>query len=97
MRLTQQDELLRSDVVANRAMNRTRPLKGRDSYSSALALDVLEQNPKAWLDLCCGSGKALNEAAVLLPEARITGVDLAGQFTTTPASNLTLVEAPLEI
>lgn len=96
MRLTSQEELLRSDVVANRAMNRTRPLRGRDSYETALALDIIGLKPKTWLDLCCGSGTALHEAAIMLPDSRITGVDLAGHFITRPAANLTLIETPLE-
>jgi SAM-dependent methyltransferase len=45
----------------------------------------------AWLDLCCGAGHALIQAAVALRDdglqahAAITGVDLAGAFAPRPA------------
>ncbi|MDI6097170.1 class I SAM-dependent methyltransferase [Actinoplanes sp. NEAU-A12] len=34
----------------------------------------------AWLDLCCGSGRALVQAAEQLPSATIVGVDLVDAF-----------------
>lgn len=83
--------LERSSVVANNAMNRTRRLAGRDGYSRVLGLDIAalitarlaEAGTFRWLDLCCGSGKALVDAARALnaPGLAITGVDLAGYFT----------------
>ncbi|AMV40156.1 hypothetical protein [Planctomyces sp. SH-PL62] len=65
------DELERSAVVANCRMNRERGLLGSNGYDRELGfnpLDVLkktssEGRPAAWLDLCCGSGKALIEAS----------------------------------
>lgn len=77
------DQLADSWVVANRDMNRARTLTGRDGYTRALGTDVLDRllvAPAHWLDLCCGQGKALLEAAALLRDhgvaGRITGVDL---------------------
>lgn len=66
-----------SPVVANCAMNRERTLR---SYGRELGIDVLAEIGGGWLDLCCGAGRALAEAAVRRPGARITGVDLAGRF-----------------
>ncbi|WP_329050261.1 class I SAM-dependent methyltransferase [Amycolatopsis sp. NBC_01488] len=66
-------------MVANNAMNRDRRLAGRDGYSRLF--DVLALRPGArWLDLCCGSGRALLDAAVIRPDLDITGVDLVGYF-----------------
>ncbi len=68
-------------MVANRAMNRDRRLAGRDGYSRVLGFDVLGLPPSArWLDLCCGSGRALLDAAEARPDLDITGVDLVGCF-----------------
>ncbi|MEV6447136.1 class I SAM-dependent methyltransferase [Amycolatopsis sp. NPDC051716] len=68
-------------MVANRAMNRERRLAGRDGYSRVLGFDVLSLPPGArWLDLCCGSGRALLDAAEARPDLDITGVDLVGYF-----------------
>jgi trans-aconitate methyltransferase len=69
--------LERSPVVANCAMNRERTLR---SYGRELGIDVLTELGGAWLDLCCGAGRALAEAAARRPDARITGVDLTGHF-----------------
>jgi trans-aconitate methyltransferase len=69
--------LERSPVVANCAMNRERTLR---SYGRELGIDVLAEIGGGWLDLCCGAGRALAEAAARRPDARITGVDLAGRF-----------------
>ncbi|MFD0691302.1 class I SAM-dependent methyltransferase [Actinomadura fibrosa] len=78
--------LERSSVVANCAMNRERPLTG---YNRELGIDVLAElrrpGPVRWLDLCCGSGRALVEAAALLPpDAEIVGVDLVDHFVPAP-------------
>lgn len=59
-----------SEIVANSAMNRERGIAGPNSYAQDLRLDVLgflrqcveRQGHVAWLDLCCGSGRALIEA-----------------------------------
>src|SRR5258708_16035460 len=81
-----------SSVVANAAMNRERNLAGPNSYSRDLGFDVkgflierLEKQQRvAWLDLCCGTGKALIQAAEICQQEgfsaqiSITGIDLAG-------------------
>ncbi|MEV4320154.1 methyltransferase domain-containing protein [Actinocrispum sp. NPDC049592] len=92
MRLADDGELERSSVVANRAMNRTRGLSGRDGYSAVLGVDILALAPASWLDLCCGSGKALLEAAGAL-DTVITGVDLVGFFAGPLPATVDLVAA----
>jgi SAM-dependent methyltransferase len=84
-----------SSVVANCAMNRERSLTGSNGYGRELGLDVLADitgrlgrtgEPVRWLDLCCGSGRALSEAAARLRDrglaerVEITGVDLVDHF-----------------
>ncbi|MEV6826670.1 class I SAM-dependent methyltransferase [Amycolatopsis sp. NPDC051102] len=79
--LLSDDALEASSVVANRAMNRERRLAGRDGYSRVLGFDIPGLPPGArWLDLCCGSGRALLDAAEARPDLDITGVDLVGYF-----------------
>jgi SAM-dependent methyltransferase len=109
MRLLSDEELERSAVVANCRMNRERDLLGSNGYDRALGLDPLaflrtrveEGRPAAWLDLCCGTGKALIWAAEVLqakPRAvEIVGVDLVGMFhrPSTGLGCLRLVEASL--
>jgi SAM-dependent methyltransferase len=96
------DEALeRSSVVANCAMNRERGLAGSNGYGRELGLDVLAElrrrlaekaGPVRWLDLCCGSGRALTEAADsldaigLAERVEIVGVDLVGHFAAAPAN-----------
>ena len=71
MKLKSDDELERSAVVANCRMNRERRLTGSNGYAKELGfnpLDFLNERvaldwPVAWLDLCCGTGRALVEAA----------------------------------
>ena len=88
------DILERSAVVANCRMNRERDLVGTNGYSKELGfnpLDFLRDRAApgravAWLDLCCGSAKALIQASRLVqswPPAdriEIVGVDLVGMF-----------------
>jgi SAM-dependent methyltransferase len=109
MDLLDDEELERSAVVASCRMNRERGLLGSNGYDRELGfnpLDVLrkpsgEGRPAAWLDLCCGSGKALIEAAQMAHDegldVEIVGVDLAGLFRRVdPELNrLRLVEASL--
>ena len=109
MRLLSDDELERSAVVANCRMNRERDLAGPNGYARELGFhpfDVLRTHaapgrPAAWLDLCCGTGKALIQAAVLAEaeglDVAVVGVDLVGLFhPVDPAlTRLRLVEAPL--
>ncbi|AMV40223.1 class I SAM-dependent methyltransferase [Planctomyces sp. SH-PL62] len=109
MDLLDDDELERSAVVANCRMNRERGLLGSNGYDRELGfnpLDVLrkpsgESRPAGWLDLCCGSGKALIEAARIVHDegmdVEIVGVDLAGLFRRVDPDQdrLRLVEASL--
>jgi SAM-dependent methyltransferase len=86
------EELERSAVVANCRMNRERNLTGSNGYEKEIGfgpLDFLKRRvapnkPAAWLDLCCGTGKALIEAARIAQvdglDLEIVGVDLVGMF-----------------
>ena len=74
-------------VVANRLMNRERGCVGGNSYAKELGLNPLEflgqrlaqQKQSAWLDLCCGSGKALIEAARhFQTQQKTTGLHIIG-------------------
>jgi SAM-dependent methyltransferase len=89
-------------------MNRERELFGSNGYGRELGLDpvgFLTERAStgteiAWLDLCCGSGRALRQAAEVFTKdkvpARIVGVDLVGYFAPGPGQeNLTLVEASI--
>jgi SAM-dependent methyltransferase len=101
-RLLSDAALAESAVVANCAMNRERGLAGVNSYARELGFnpvdvlaaavagsnhDAAAAGPgPAWLDLCCGSGRAVIEAARQLratPLARpavLIGVDLVDAF-----------------
>jgi len=88
------ESLIWLPVVANCRMNRERGLRGVNSYEKEFRFDIpaflTEQARHApvvrWLDLCCGSGRALIEAAEycqsreLQAQVIIEGWDLAGQF-----------------
>jgi SAM-dependent methyltransferase len=88
--LVDEAELDEMAVVANNAMNRERRLRGRDSYTQELRLDPMTwlqsravngNASVSWLDLCCGTGRALRDASVLerapsRGDLTITGVDL---------------------
>lgn len=103
------DELERSAVVANCRMNRERGLTGSNGYGRELGLDPMTflkdrlapGRSVAWLDLCCGTGKALIEAATIIRaegmNIEIVGVDLVGRFRRPDAglACLRLVEASL--
>ena len=90
-----------SAVVANCVMNRERQLSGVNSYARELGFSPLEfvmgktggvtgTGTAAWLDLCCGSGRALIQAASALHGAglagrvSLTGVDLVDAFDAVP-------------
>ena len=104
--------LKNSPIVANSLMNRERICYGGNSYKKELSFDILEflktrsqiQNQIAWLDICCGQGKALIEAAEILAEQnlnsdiKIIGVDLVGMFHNfSPELNfLQLIETSFE-
>ena len=111
MKLLDTDSLERSPVVANCRMNRERDLLGSNGYDRELGFNPLDflrkklarEDHAAWLDLCCGTGKALIQAWRSLRDERltarvvITGVDLAGAFhpIETGHQNLWLVESSL--
>jgi SAM-dependent methyltransferase len=84
-----------SSVVANNAMNRERQLHGVNSYAKVLGFDPLTRAGTAWLDLCCGSGLALIQAAGQTGGVILAGVDLVDAFRPAPPG-VTLVAAPLE-
>lgn len=108
--------LLTSGVVANNRMNRGRGCLGANSYQKDLSFNPLEflterlakRKSVTWLDLCCGEGRALIEAARFFAEIertanppnqlRITGVDLAGMFReySPELKNLRLLETSVE-
>lgn len=99
MKRLSDEELARSGVVANSRMNRQRGLAGANSYAKDLGFQPLEflcqrlqtQDRAAWLDLCCGSGKALVEAALeldrqgLASRVSLLGVDLVPMFVSAPS------------
>jgi len=103
------DELERSAVVANCRMNRERNLLGTNGYDRELGFDPLvflkgmitPGRPAAWLDLCCGTGRALIQAARIVHAGQlsveIVGVDLVGMFDRyeSDLACLRLVEASL--
>ncbi len=111
MNLLTDDQLERSAVVANCRMNRERGLVGSNGYGKELGLDpliflkerVASSRRISWLDLCCGSGKALIEAARIVhddgfdPRIEIVGIDLVGMFLAPGPGldGLRLVEASL--
>jgi ubiquinone/menaquinone biosynthesis C-methylase UbiE len=92
MKLLSDDELERSAIVANCCMNRERNLTGSNGYAKEVRfnpLDFLKERlapDKAvvWLDLCCGTGEALIQAARVVQaddlNVEIVGVDLVGMF-----------------
>ncbi|MES2788243.1 MAG: class I SAM-dependent methyltransferase [Planctomycetota bacterium] len=104
-------ELERSGVVANNRMNRERLLVGPNGYDKELGFNpvqLLRQKAASsecvrWLDLCCGSGRALIDAAHIVhaekldPTIKIIGVDLVGVFSpvSTELSCLRFIEASL--
>jgi SAM-dependent methyltransferase len=110
-RLLGEPALHASSVVANCAMNRERGLAGVNSYERELGFHPLdglraaarERGEAAWLDLCCGTGRALIEAAAALRESglagrvALTGVDLVDAFDPLPpgVAGLTLACAPV--
>ncbi|MDX8047814.1 class I SAM-dependent methyltransferase [Lentzea sp. BCCO 10_0798] len=90
MNLLDDEALWSSPVVANCEMNRER---GLASYRRELRSD-LELRPGAqWVDLCCGSGKALAEAA--RDDVTITGVDLVDHHVRA-RRGLSFVVAPVD-
>ncbi|WP_218028550.1 class I SAM-dependent methyltransferase [Nocardia yamanashiensis] len=75
--------LEQSAVVANSEMNRERRLAGyrRELGFDPVAWLAARPGPQRWLDVGCGSGLALFEAAETLSgRAEIIGLDLVGYF-----------------
>lgn len=107
MKLVADKVLEESPIVANCQMNRERNLSGSNGYDTELRFDPVHllqvaaaANGKArWLDLCCGTGKALIEAAEVLDSGElpveIVGVDLAGLFIPSRSARLKLIQASL--
>jgi SAM-dependent methyltransferase len=106
-RLVDDRTLAASPVVANNTMNRDRVLTGSNGYATDLRFDPLEwllakEGPSAWLDLCCGSGRALGEAANQLRDrgrlhdVHLTGIDLVDFFAGDVAAEVELVCAPID-
>jgi len=100
MTLLTEKELVWSPVVANNNMNRSRNARGVNSYEKDIKLDPIKFLLKhieaygsvTWLDLCCGEGRALVEAAKYLQShnlqhrAKLTGLDLVDYFVPMPSS-----------
>lgn len=98
MKLVSDNELKWSPVVANNRMNRQRGASGVNSYEKEIGfapeqflLDCIKKNSKVkWLDICCGKGNALLQAAKFLSDNKIqdkaglTGIDLVDDFTEIP-------------
>lgn len=94
MQLLSDEDLVWSPIVANSSMNRGRYASGINSYEKEFKFKpelLLEENIKAygqtsWLDLCCGEGNALIQAAAYLSnknlqeKVRLKGVDLVDAF-----------------
>lgn len=90
MSLLDDETLWSSSVVANCEMNRER---GLASYRRELGIDLSLRPGDRWVDLCCGSGKALAEAA--REDVTIVGVDLVDHHV--PARlGLGFVVAPVD-
>lgn len=112
MKLLNDSALERSSIVANSLMNRERKCLGGNSYEKELSFNIIEflkqriktEEKVKWLDLCCGQGKALIEAAHLFSEQNsvskieITGVDLVSMFAPIPPTLkfLNLIESSFE-
>ncbi|HET6878932.1 MAG TPA: methyltransferase domain-containing protein [Pirellulales bacterium] len=104
MKLLADEELERSGTVANSSMNRERGLTGPNSYEKELGFNPLRflrerstavkrataGQRAAWLDLCCGNGRALCEAALELTsqgepqQFELLGVDLVATWPRLP-------------
>jgi SAM-dependent methyltransferase len=98
-RLLSTAQLEMSDVVANNRMNRERVLWGVNSYQKELGIDFLsflrsqaeQHGAVRWMDLCCGTGNALIQAAEIIhsePSSaafHLEGLDLVGMFSPVPS------------
>jgi SAM-dependent methyltransferase len=105
MKLLSENELVWSWVVANSKMNRKRNASGVNSYEKELKIKpevfleeyIRQFGSVKWLDICCGEGKALIQAAEYLAtkalqnKAILKGIDLVEAFHPIPPS-ITCVE-----
>lgn len=94
MKLLSENELVWSWVVANSKMNRKRNASGVNSYEKELKIKpevfleecIHQYGSVKWLDICCGEGKALIQAAEFLKakglqdKAMLKGIDLVNAF-----------------
>ena len=99
MKLLSENELVWSWVVANSKMNRKRNASGVNSYEKELKIKpevfleahIQQFGSVKWLDICCGEGKALIQAAEYLAakelqnKATLKGIDLVDAFQSIPA------------
>ncbi len=104
-------KLEHSCVTANASMNRERGLAGTNSYTKELRFNPLEflknrlkdHEQAIWLDLCCGTGKALTQAAEYFQESGLSeriilqGIDKIPMFRIIPENmeNIRLIPASL--
>lgn len=100
MKLLPENELVWSWVVANSKMNRKRNASGVNSYEKELKIKpevfleeyIHQLGSVKWLDICCGEGKALIQAAEYLAtkglqdKAILKGIDLVEAFHPIPSS-----------
>ncbi|MBW8684626.1 methyltransferase domain-containing protein [Chitinophaga rhizophila] len=100
MELLSEGSLIWSAVVANTRMNRERNASGINSYEQEFRFrpqDILleyiqQQGHVSWLDVCCGQGKALIQAADYLAsrhlqgQALLFGIDLIDSFLPVPGN-----------
>lgn len=63
-------------------MNRFRRLRGPNSYATELGVDPVSVLPQGgvWLDLGCGTGAAVREAARERPDLQIVALDVEAGF-----------------
>lgn len=99
--LLDNDTLARSEIAANACMNRQRNLLGANSYEKDLGFSPVDflkkvlqsQTQVAWLDLCCGSGRALLQAASIFESDKpkniiqLVGLDLIPMFDSIPRTS----------
>ncbi len=109
MRYIDDKELEQSAVVANCCMNRYRDRCGTNGYDVEDALHpltflgnkVANDGKAVWLDICCGTGKALVQAATIIERdglpIEIVGMDAVGMFKPHSSTHLALIEASLSV
>ncbi|MCU0447143.1 MAG: class I SAM-dependent methyltransferase [Microscillaceae bacterium] len=100
MNLLNHQTLEKSAIVANNRMNRERGVVGINSYAKDLKINILNylhqkiktQGKASWLDLGCGSGKALVETAQYFAQKDLSqlidiqGIDLVDRYIPTADS-----------